>query len=259
MEGRQIGFVGGGRITAILIQSMRDAKQPIGGILVSDSDESVRRSLAKRFPEVEVTDDNRRPAQRDVVFLSLHPPVLKQVAATLAHGLPAQSLVVSLAPVLTLSRLDALLGGFERLVRMIPNAPSLVHDGYNPVCFAPAVSDGERARLGKLLDVFGKHPEVAEQELEGYAILTAMSPTYFWFQWQTLRELGASFGLRREEVDAGLSAAVHGAARLLFESGLSFDAVEDMVPVKPLADAAPQIRDALERVLGQLHRKLREQ
>jgi hypothetical protein len=36
---------------------------------------------------------------------------------------------------------------------------------------------------------------VPEEALEAYAILAAMGPTCFWFQWQTMRELAAAFGL----------------------------------------------------------------
>ncbi len=50
--------------------------------------------------------------------------------------LASDAVVVSLAPVLTLARLSEMLGGFGRLVRVLPNAPSLVGAGFNPVAFA---------------------------------------------------------------------------------------------------------------------------
>ena len=46
---------------------------------------------------------------------------------------------------------------------------------------------------------------MAEDKLEAYAILTAMGPTYFWFQWQELLQIGLSFGLDALEIETGLA------------------------------------------------------
>ncbi len=95
-----------------------------------------------------------------------------------------------------------------------------------------------------------------EESLEAYAILTGMGPTYLWFQWQVLRELAGSFGLQPGQANAALRAMLGGALRTFFDSGLEAAQVVDLVPVKPLADAEPQIsqayRDALPRLYGKL-------
>ena len=231
-----IGFIGGGRITAILLQAWQAAGLETGPVAVGDPDTAVLASLQARFPGLETSQDNRLPLGQDIVFLSLHPPVMKAVLPDLAHALKSGATVVSLAPVLTFQGLSALLGGHARLVRMIPNAPSLIGKGFNPVAFGPSAIEEDRARLHDLFMALGSAPEVLESRLEAYAILTAMGPTYFWPQWQTLRELGADFRLSREAVDQALAAMLHGAVDLLLASGLPFDQVMDTVPVKPLAD-----------------------
>jgi hypothetical protein len=76
---------------------------------------------------------------------------------------------------------------------------------------------------------------------------------------QTLRDLGRSFGLGSRETDMALSAMIEGAAKLLLESGLPFEVVDDSIPVKPLAEAVPQIREAYVQKLTGLFRKLKGQ
>jgi pyrroline-5-carboxylate reductase len=175
----------------------------------------------------------------------------------MASRLRPDAVVVSLAPVLNLARLSTLLAGFSRLARVLPNAPSLVHAGFNPVAFADGLPADDRAEIGSLLDGLGPHPEVPEETLEAYAILAAMGPTYFWFQWQALRELAASFGLAPAEADRALRAMLDGAVRTFFDAGLTAERVLDLVPVKPLAEAEPQIRQAYLDVLPRLHAKLK--
>lgn len=253
---RTIGFIGGGRITAIFLEAWKDGGISLRDITVSDPDAAVLGRLQERFPEIRTVADNRVSMAQDVVFLSLHPPVAKAVLPELAGALRPQAVLVSLAPVLTFQKLSGLLGGFPNLARMIPNAPSMVHRGFNPVAFAPELAAEDRTILNTLFDPLGEHPEVEESKLEAYAILAAMGPTYFWFQWQVLRELAAGFGLGQAEADRALNAMLHGAAGLLFESGLEFASVNDTVPVKPLADGQEGIERLFREKLTALHARL---
>ncbi len=180
-------------------------------------------------------------AQRPFVFVALHPAEMTSVLAAIAPQLGPESIVVSLAPFHCFARMQSLLGGFSRLVRITPNAPSLVGAGYNPVCYSPSIPASARSEFEELFAHFGAHPSVDESSLEAYTILTALGPTYFWFQWQALRELGRSFGLRDAEVDAGLSAMLDGARRMMFDADLSIGAIREAVSMAPLAESESMI------------------
>ena len=256
MKDRTFGFVGGGRITAIFLEALGGTGFDLQRVTVSDSSPGVLAKRKEGFPAITTTPDNGAAASCDRVFLALHPPAAKGALPELAGALGPGAVVVSLAPVLTFEKLGALLGGFDRLARMIPNAPSIVGAGYNPVAFGDALPADERAEIETLLDGLGAHPVVPEETLEAYAILAAMGPTYFWFQWQELRRLAGSFGLGAAEADAALRAKLEGAVRTFFDRGRPYEDVADLVPVKPLADAEPRIRQAYGDALEGLYRKL---
>ena len=253
----KIGFIGGGRITAIFLSAWKGGGIDLKEVIVSDPDAEVLASLKARFPEIHIVSENRLSAAQDVVFLSLHPPVAKTVLPQIAQVLTPKALVVSLAPVLTFEKLSELLGGFSRLARMIPNAPSMVHRGFNPFAFGSGLPKEDRALLDRLFCPLGEHPQVAEAKLEAYAILAAMGPTYFWFQWQALRELAGEFGLEKQEADRALNSMLHGAVGLMFESGMDYTAVLDTVPVKPLADSQEGIERVFREKLSALHARLK--
>jgi pyrroline-5-carboxylate reductase len=159
-----IGFVGGGRITNILLSALARNPGAMARAVVSDPDPEVRRRLLSRFPGVALGTENMEPARQDVVFLALHAPALRKALPEIAGALTSSAIVVSLAPVVTLAELSHLLGGFGRLVRMIPNAPSLVGDGFNPTTYSPALAARDRALLAGIFSAFGRSPEVAEVE-----------------------------------------------------------------------------------------------
>lgn len=257
MSNRTIGFVGGGRVTRIFLEGWTRAQRLPASITVSDPNAETRARLKARFPAITSAADNTLAAAQNIAFLAVHPPAMAEAAATIKGALTAETLVVSLAPKFTVAKLRELLGGFGRIARVIPNAPSLIGQGYNPVCFGPALSSADRAELQALLAPLGDCPEVAEEKLEAYAILTAMGPTYLWFQLQALREVAARFGLSEAEIAPALKRMVCGGTRTLIESGLTPAEVMDLVPIKPLADMEPQVAEMYRTRLPALYQKIK--
>ncbi len=258
MTNKSVGFVGGGRVVRIFLEGWKRAGKVPGKVVVSDCNADSLAKLKTAFPMVETAPGNSAAAAAQaLVFVAVHPPVMGEVAAGIKSNLKAGAVVVSLAPKFTIAKLTELLGGFARVARVIPNAPSVVNMGFNPVCFGAALSAVDRAAVLEVLGPLGECPEVAEGKLEGYALLTGMGPTYLWFQLQALRQVAEGFGLTEDEVVPALKRTVCGAARTLLESGLSPGEVMDLIPVKPLAEMEPQVAEMYRTRLPALYQKIK--
>jgi len=258
MVAHTVGFIGGGRIARIILGGWQRAGLTPAEVVVSEPNADALGKLKRQHATVRTTPD--APwllGQMEVVFVAVHPPAVADALKPLAGHLRADTVVVSLAPKVSIARLAAALDGFSRIARTIPNAPSLVCAGFNPVSFGPHLDEAGREKVLSLLRPLGACPEVPEDHLEAYAVLTAMGPTYLWFQLQKLRELGQSFGLPPADVDAGLAAMVTGAAQTIFASGLSAEEVMDLVPVKPMQDDEEVIRTAYNNRLTGIYQKLK--
>jgi pyrroline-5-carboxylate reductase len=258
-EKRQaMGFIGGGRIVRIILEGFQRKDKMPGKVIISDANSEVLSALKARFPWIEVAGtDLKRPASADLVFIALHPPAVMAALGEIKDSLGQRSVVVSLAPKVTIAQISSILGGFRRIARLIPNAPSMVNKGFNPVAFAPVFGDDEKKGLKKTFKTLGDCPEVEESTLEAYAVLTAMGPTYLWFQLQELRELAESFGLSPMQASKALNRMVKGAAETLFDSGLTPAEVMDLVPVKPIGDDEESIRKIYRTKLDGLYRRLK--
>jgi pyrroline-5-carboxylate reductase len=257
MHHKTIGFIGGGRITRIFLEGLTRAQKLPASITVSDPNAESLAKLKTRFPTIAISSDNASAAARELVFLAVPPPAVTEAMGQVKGSLRPEALLVSLAPKCTLAKLADLLAGFGRLARMIPNAPSVVGAGFNPIAFAPALTAQDRAEITVLLGPLGDCPEVAEEKLEAYAVVSAMGPTYLWFQLQALRELAAAFGLSEAEVVPAMKRMVCGTARTLLESGLSPAEVMDLIPVKPLADMEPQVTEMYRTRLPGIYQKIK--
>ena len=163
-----IGFIGGGRVARIMLDGLQRQNALPEKVVVADSSTEALHRLKDIVPAVEIGTDLSGAAAQDLVFLAVHPPVMGEVAGAIASSLKPDALVVSLAPKFTIARLTELLGGFDRIARVIPNAPSLIGAGYNPMAAAPALSKTDKALLIELLQPLGECPEVEESKLEAY-------------------------------------------------------------------------------------------
>lgn len=257
MNTHTIGVIGGGRITRIFLDGWARAQRTLSNIIVSDPNAELLTSLNSRFPGILTTSDNARAASQDLVFLAVHPPIFAEVVVAIRDHIKPDAVVVSLAPKFTLAKLTELLGGFCRLARVIPNAPSIIGAGFNPHAFGSALNPVDKTVITGLLAPLGECPEVAEEKLEAYAVLTAMGPTYLWFQLQALRELAAGFGLDDAEIAPALKAMVCGATQTLLESGLSPADVINLIPVKPLAAMEPQVTETYRTCLPEIYQKIK--
>ena len=258
MAERTLGFVGGGRVARIILGGLQKAGRMPATIVASDTSREALARLQSAFPAVRTAlNNNPESAGQDLVFLALHPPAMPEALGGIRNSLKPGATVISLAPKLSIAKISEALGGFDRIVRLIPNAASIIGHGYNPIAFSRALSGKEREEIHSLMRALGKCPEVEEDKLEAYAVVVAMGPTYLWFQLHELRTLAESFGMTPQEAGTSLVEMAEGAVNTLFGSGMTAEEVIDLIPVKPLGEDEAAIKAAYRTRLEPLYRKLK--
>lgn len=249
----RITFLGGGRVVRIILRGLKRAGKLPGDVMVCDPDKESLRLLEDEF-RVKTSGDCRAP-EGDVIFLALHPPVLKDVLGKLESPDP-ESLIVSLAPKIRIQEIQEALS-HKRVARVIPNAPSIVNRGYNPFSAADEITGTDLKRLRSLFEPLGDFQEVSEDKLEAYAVITAMGPTYLWFQLDELERLAVEFGMAPDEAATAVHSMASGAVEVLYKHP-DRDVVMDLIPVKPLEGAEDDIRTIYRKRLKPLYSGLTE-
>ena len=80
------GFIGGGRVTRILLQGFKNKNVKFGKVVVTDTNPEVLADLKKQFPELE-SSDAVSAAGQDIVFIALHPPVVMDTLELVKNGI----------------------------------------------------------------------------------------------------------------------------------------------------------------------------
>ena len=253
---QSIGFIGGGRVTRILLQSFKNKNAKFSKIVVTETNKEVADNLKNIFPEIQI-ENSSVTASQDIVFISLHPPVVMDTLEFIKGSVKSNTIVISLAPKITLRKISLKLNNSKNIARLIPNATSYINEGYNPVCFSSDFAGREKQQVLDLLGLMGKTFEVPEEKLESYAIMSAMLPTYFWFQWKELAVVGQKIGLSEKESKDSINNTLIASINLMYKSGLTAGEVMDLIPVKPIAEHESQITEIYETKLIGLFEKIK--
>jgi pyrroline-5-carboxylate reductase len=150
-----------------------------------------------------------------------------------------------------------LLGGFNRIIRLLPLASSIIGKGYNPVVFSKSIDNDSKEFLSDIFNIFGHTMEVDEPKIEAYALIVAMGPTYLWFQYYKLIELAKSFGMDEPEATNAVKNMLKATSDTMFESGLDKVSVVDLIPVKPIGDHESEILKIYDDKLNGLFQKIK--
>lgn len=258
MKTKSLGFIGGGRITKIMLQAFENSGITFEKIVVSDTNTEVLNSLKLKFPKITVTTDNlQEVVKNEVIFIALHPPVVMETLTKIKDFVENDSVIVSLAPKLTIEKMATALGGFSNIARMNPSASAIINKGVNPITFSKEMKVDGKNEVLELIRSLGSTPVVDEPKIEAYAVISAMGHTYFFFQLQKMKELAISFGMDDKEAQTAITEMLWGTTETLFKSGLSYTEVADLVPVKPMGEVEETIKGYYDQYLTGIFNKIK--
>jgi pyrroline-5-carboxylate reductase len=257
MKLKSLGFIGGGRVTKIFLQALANKNAEFESIIIYDTNTETLNALKANFPEIILADTVSKAAKQEIVFIALHPPVIMETLDKISGDISTRTTIISLAPKINHEKIKVKLPTTKKIVRVIPNATSYINEGYNPVYFPEDFPSGEKQELLVLLGLLGHTFEVSENKLESYAIMSAMLPTYFWFQWRELIEIGQKTGLNEMECVEAIYETLNASLDLMYKSELSPEKVIDLIPVKPIAEHEQQIIEIYKTKLLGLFEKIK--
>lgn len=243
-------------MTRIILKAFQNKNVESGSISVFEPNGEVAGKLKGQFPEIALADTPQEAAGQDIVFLAVHPPVMMETLDAIRQTATGDTTVISLAPKITMEKMAAVLST-QKIARLIPNATSYINKGMNPVAFHASFPEEEKNMIMKLFKKLGKTREVGEEMLEGYAIVSAMLPTYFWFQWKKMEEIAMKTGFSEDDAKRVIRSTLMRASNLYYKSGLTPEEVMDLIPVKPIGDHEEQIEEILESKLMGLYGKIK--
>ncbi len=227
---KKIGFIGCGNMgKAILGGLIASGQVPAGNIWVYTPSPEKVMALRDEFG-VHAAASAQEVAQiADIVFGAVKPNIMLKVLGDIASSLNKETLVISIAAGVTLDQLATALGHDRKIIRVMPNTPSLVNAGMTSVTPNALVTPEDTADALNIFRSFGMADVVPEAMIHPVVGVSGSSPAYVFMFIEAMADAAVLGGMPRQQAYKFAAQAVMGSAKMVLETGKHPGELKDMV------------------------------
>ncbi|MBH0228618.1 pyrroline-5-carboxylate reductase [Halobacillus yeomjeoni] len=217
---RKIGFIGCGNMGQAMIQGMIDA----GVVKAEDisatalSDETI--DFVSDEYGIEVSADNKGVAREsDLLFLAVKPYIYRGVIQEIKSEVSDDTVVITIAAGITLDAIKESFGKSVKVIRSMPNTPSLVGAGMSALCPNDFVTEEELSDVLELFKSFGEAEVIEERLMDAVPAVSGSSPAFVYMFIEAMADTAVQQGFPRDKAYKMVSQTVMGAAKMVLETG----------------------------------------
>lgn len=227
----KISFIGGGNMARALIGGLMAQGWKADDIGVIELDPAKRQQLQVDFG-VAVSDQLPSVATADIVVLAVKPQQLRDIAIFLGSLLRNQ-LVVSIAAGIRSGDLIRWLGGYNAVIRVMPNTPAQIRCGVSAMFAAPGVSEEQSKQAENILGAVGSTVWLDEEaQMDAVTAVSGSGPAYVFYFIEAMQQAALELGLSSQQArDLSLQTFL-GASQLALQSTESPDVLRAQVTSK---------------------------
>ena len=179
-----------------------------------------RAELGARYGVVSDLSNADAVAGAELAVLSVKPQDIDDVLAEIAGAVTGEHTLLSVAAGVTTASIESQLPDGARVVRAMPNAPALVHEGIAAIAGGRSATEQDFALAEDALGHLGAVVRVAEYDLDAVTALSGSGPAYFALLAEAMIEAGLLLGLSREISTRLVVQTMLGSALLLRDEGM---------------------------------------
>lgn len=227
---KKIGFIGCGNMGKAILGGMIASGQVLPGqIWVYTPSPDKVAALHDQYG-INAAQSAQEVAQiADIVFGAVKPGIMIKVLSEITSSLNKDSLVVSIAAGVTLDQLARALGHDRKIIRAMPNTPSLVNAGMTSVTPNALVTPEDTADVLNIFRCFGEAEVIAEAMIRPVVGVSGSAPAYVFMFIEAMADAAVQGGMPRAQAYKFAAQAVMGSAKMVLETGKHPGELKDMV------------------------------
>ena len=233
---RTLAFIGAGNMSRSIIAGLIQAGYPAGRIIAANPSRPKLDELADQFG-IRITQNNAEAAREaDVIVLAVKPQLMAAMLEALVAelGSLAGKLLISIAAGIKVERLQEMAGGHSRIIRTMPNTPSLLGLGMTGLYAPTGIEQADRDFAEQMMQAVGKTLWVAQESgINGVIAAAGSAPAYFFLFMQGIAEEAEAMGFTPEQARLLVQQTALGAAAMVEQNPeLSLQALREQVTSK---------------------------
>jgi pyrroline-5-carboxylate reductase len=214
----KIAFVGGGNMANAIIGGLLQNGVSARNVSVVEIDVAARARLKEQYQVIATQDLGEAVQDASVVVLAVKPQQLHRVADHLRPRL-LEHLVISIAAGIRTIDLSRWLGGYARIVRVMPNTPALVRAGVSALFAMPGADAQDRQAAESILKSVGTTLWVDREDLmDAVTAVSGSGPAYVFYVMEAMMQAAEALGLSASAARQLTLETFYGAASLARQS-----------------------------------------
>jgi pyrroline-5-carboxylate reductase len=193
---RKIAIIGGGRIGEALLSGL--ASSGWSDIVVTSRRDDRVAELRERHGVEATTSNADAVAGADLVVISVKPQDIDALLTEIGPLLKPEQTVLSVAAAIPTAYIEKRIAAGVPVVRAMPNAPSVVHEGMAGIAPGAHAGDEQLALADEVLTHLGRVVRVSEDAMDAITAVSGSGPAYFALLAEAMIEAGILLGLSRE-------------------------------------------------------------
>jgi pyrroline-5-carboxylate reductase len=220
LKNKKIAVIGAGNMGEALVAGMLAARVVRPDDIHATDVVAERLDRLKARYQIRVGLENKAAAAwADIVILAVEPQILDDVLDNLHAELTKDKLMISVAAGFPIARIVARLTPGVRVIRSMPNTPSVVLAGVSALALGGGVSEEDAQVARAIFESVGKVVIIEERLMDAVTGLSGSGPAYLFLIIEALADGGVKMGLPREVALGLASQTLLGAARMVLETG----------------------------------------
>lgn len=221
MKNTTIGFIGCGNIATALLKGMLTANPTLSQQIIVSNRSMEKLDKLKEFYAVHTTLDNKEVASKaHILFLTVKPNMYTDLISEIKDSISKDCIVISVAAGLSISFVEEQFAHSVKVIRCMPNTPSMVTEGMSGLCPNGQVSSEDLELVIRLFSTFGKCEVVAESLFDTVTGVSGSGPAYVYLFIDAMADAAVKDGMNREQAIAFAAQTTLGAAKMVLETGI---------------------------------------
>lgn len=161
--------------------------------------DAAKRALLHADFGINVTEQLPSVSNADVIVLAVKPQQLRDLSIFLGSLLQNQ-LVISIAAGIRSHDLARWLGGYQGIVRVMPNTPAQIQAGISALYALPAVTSSQHDQAEMILGAVGQTLWLDnEAKMDAVTAISGSGPAYVFYFMEAVQQAAIELGLSPEE------------------------------------------------------------
>lgn len=188
-------------------------------IHIYDIDGDKRDKLVKETSVIGANNNEEVFKNSSLIIIAVKPQAVDGVLCEISDYIENDHTLISIAAGISTSKIQSKLQKPCKVIRVMPNTPTLVGEGMSAICNMGHLGEEERNMIISIFSALGKVEEVNEEYMDAITAISGSSPAYGFMFIEAIADGGVLMGLPRDLSYRLAAQSVLGAAKMVLESG----------------------------------------